>query len=120
MNITHGDWEMLVKDDSQDEGFTAMEAAYVACIAQGMTQKEAAREVGRSPVTVKKCLERAYHRLGVNRGTAAVAKAQALGWIKYVGCLSLTLAMLVGADDGIRNRRTQRVVRRQEVAAIYA
>lgn len=123
MEITYGGWAADV-DGKRGEGLTEMEATYLVHLASGMTQKEIARATGRQPKSVRHGLERAYYRLGVSRCTAALAKAQALGWIKYVGvkvlCLALTLAMLVGADDGIRNRVKQRVVRRHEVVAIYA
>lgn len=124
MQITVGEWVAEVTDE-RASGFTEMEATFVMCIASGMTHKEAARATGREPTTVKKCLDRAYHRLGVNRGTAAVAKAQALGWIRFCGakvvCLLLALMLTAGTDDGMRRGgRTHRLTRRETEVQVFA
>lgn len=115
MDITIGSWAATVSR-VRGSGLTEMETKYLLCVAQGLTQKEVARETGRSPETVSKALKRAYHRLGVSRATAAVAKAQAQGWIRYVGCFALAVMLGLGSDDMRRAGRTYRLARRQETA----
>lgn len=118
MEITQGEWVAEVEATKGSEGMTRMEATYLLCVANGMTHKEAARAVGRSPETVSKGLKRAYHRLGVSKATAAVAKAQAKGWIRYAGkaamCALLSVAMLTGTDDAMRRAGKTRLARKAE------
>lgn len=114
MDITIGNWTATV-DRVRGSGLTEMEATYLLCVAQGMTHKEVGRETGRSPETVSKALKRAYHRLGASRAAAAVAKAQAQGWIRYVGCFALAVMLGLGSDDAMRRAgRVYRLARRQE------
>lgn len=124
MEITQGDWVAEVETTKGSEGMTLMEAKYLLCVASGMTHKEVARLLGRSPETVSKGLKRAYHRLGVTRATAAVAKAQAKGWIRYAGkigmCLALSATLLTGTDDGLRRTSKTRIARRVEQVEMYA
>lgn len=98
---------------------TKRQTEIVELLANGLTADEAARKLSRAVPTVRRHIQLAYERVGARNTPHLVAIAISRGFIKAL-CLSLTLAMLVGADDGIRNRQTQRVVRRQEVAAIYA
>lgn len=124
MDITLGDWTATVSP-VRSSGLTEMEATYLLCVAQGMTHKEVARETGRSPETVGKALKRAYHRLGVSRSTAAVAKAQALGWIRPVArtllCAVLAISLGFGGEEGLRRGgRTHRLTRRETEVQIFA
>lgn len=117
MEITCGNWVAKVSDERATAGLTEMEATYLMHLACGMTRKEIARATGRQPSTVKHGLERAFHRLGVNRATAAVAKAQAIGWIRPVTktllCAVLAIALGMGTEDGFRRGgRTYRHHRR--------
>jgi DNA-binding CsgD family transcriptional regulator len=116
MEITQGEWVAEIETTKGSEGMTRMEATYLLCVANGMNHKEVAKAVGRSPGTVSKGLKRAYDRLGVNRGTAAVALAQAKGWIRYAGkaamCLLLSAAMLTGTDDAMRRAGKTRMARK--------
>ncbi len=125
MEITCGNWVAKVSDERATAGLTAMEATYLMHLACGMTQKEIAKATGRQPATVKHGLERAYYRLGVNRSTAAVAKAQALGWIRPVTktllCAVLAIALGVGGEEGLRREgRTHRLTRRETEVQIFA
>ncbi|MGO2009263.1 response regulator transcription factor [Vreelandella alkaliphila] len=118
MEISFGDWAATV-EPMRGAGLTEMEANYLIRVANGMTQKEVARELGRSQETVKKGLQRAYQRLGAGGAITAVTKAQAKGWIRYAGkaamCALLSIAMLTGADDAQRHRQPTRT--RQQVSA---
>ncbi|MEG3078519.1 LuxR C-terminal-related transcriptional regulator [Halomonas sp. 5021] len=118
MEITQGEWVAEIETTKGSEGMTRMEATYLLCVANGMNHKEVAKAVGRSPETVSKGLKRAYDRLGVTRGTAAVALAQAKGWIRYAGkaamCLLLSAAMLTGTDDAMRRAGKTRMARKAE------
>lgn len=98
---------------------TPRQAQVVELHAQGMTGKEVARELGVAVGTAQNILAQARERIGAKTVAHLVAISISKGFIQTL-CLALTLAMLVGADDGIRNRVKQRVVRRHEVVAIYA
>lgn len=122
MEISFGDWAATV-EPMRGSGLTEMEANYLVRVANGMTQKEVARELGRSQETVKKGLQRAYQRLGAASVITAVTKAQAKGWIRYAGkiamCALLSVAMLTGTDDAMRRSGKTRIARKaEEVQAI--
>lgn len=123
MEISFGDWAATV-EPMRGAGLTEMEANYLIRVANGMTQKEVARELGRSQETVKKGLQRAYQRLGAASAITAVTKAQAKGWIRYAGkaamCALLSVAMLTGSDDAMRRSGKTRVARKAEVVQMIA
>lgn len=117
MEISFGDWAATV-EPMRGSGLTEMEASYLIRVANGMTQKEVARELGRSQETVKKGLQRAYQRLGAASAITAITKAQAKGWIRYAGkiaiCALLSVAMLTGTDDAMRRSGKTRIARKAE------
>ncbi len=123
MEISFGDWAATV-EPMRGSGLTEMEANYLVRVANGMTQKEVARELGRSQETVKKGLQRAYQRLGAASVITAVTKAQAKGWIRYAGkiamCALLSVAMLTGTDDAMRRSGKTRIARRAEQVQMIA
>ncbi len=83
-------------------------------LASGLSHKQIAQAFGVSPRTVRHSLERVYGRLGVERGTAAVAQALRRGWIA-----PMIVCLLVGAmnpvSDALRVRQPVRT--RQQVSA---
>ncbi|MDW0360854.1 helix-turn-helix transcriptional regulator [Halomonas venusta] len=123
MEISFGDWAATV-DPMRGAGLTEMEANYLIRVANGMTHKEVARELGRSQETVKKGLQRAYQRLGAASAITAITKAQAKGWIRYAGkvamCALLSVAMLTGTDDAMRRSGKTRIARRAAVVQMIA
>ena len=121
MEITNGNWVAEVGE----QRFAPMQATYMTYLADGLTQKEIAKALGRSPKAVRSGLEAAYYRLGVNRGSAAVAKAVSLGWIrragKLIACIALSSLLTLGADDKMRRGgRAHRLSRREAEVQIYA
>ena len=56
-------------------GLSSREAEVLWSLTKGRSTKEIARDLGISPGTVKKHLERVYRKLGVSTATAAVAQA---------------------------------------------
>lgn len=58
-----------------------LRAALAVC--SGMANKEIARIVGCAPGTVKKSIERAFYKLGVNSRTALVAEAFRQGLVVF-------------------------------------
>jgi DNA-binding NarL/FixJ family response regulator len=58
---------------------TPRERQVLALVARGMTNREAAEQLGIGEESVKTYLERAYGKLGVSRRAEAVAEAQRLG-----------------------------------------
>ena len=123
MEIMHNGWIAEVSEE-RGNGLTPSEALSLLHLASGMTQKEIAKAINLSPRTVRGSLERAYHRLGVTRGTAAVAKAQAKGWIRYAGklgmCLALATTLLTGTDDAMRRSGKTRIARKAEQVQMIA
>ncbi len=123
MEISFGDWAATV-EPMRGAGLTEMEANYLVRVANGMTQKEVARELGRSQETVKKGLHRAYQRLGAASAITAITKAQAKGWIRYAGkiamCALLSVAMLTGTDDAMRRSGKTRIARKAEMVQMIA
>lgn len=123
MEIMHNGWIAEVSEE-RGKGLTPSEAISLLHLASGMTQKEIAKAINLSPRAVRGSLDRAYHRLGVTRATAAVAKAQAKGWIRYAGkvamCVALSVSLLTGTDDGLRRTGKTRIVRRVEQVEMYA
>ena len=123
MEISFGDWAATV-EPMRGAGLTEMEANYLIRVANGMTQKEVARELGRSQETVKKGLQRAYQRLGAASAITAVTRAQAKGWIRYAGkvamCALLSVAMLTGTDDAMRRSGKTRMARKAEMVQTVA
>lgn len=57
------------------------EAAAVALVARGLTNREVAEQLGVAGETVKTLLERSYRKLGVKRRAEAVAEAQKRGLV---------------------------------------
>lgn len=113
MEITLGNWKAIAHNERTAPGFSPMEATYLLHAAAGMTRKEIAKATGRSPSTVRHGLDRAYHKVGAYRVTAAVAEAIRRGWIA-----PLVLALLVADLSGQAVQRVQRPVRtRQQVTA---
>jgi len=123
MEIMHNGWIAEVSEE-RGSGLTPSEALSLLHLASGMTQKEIAKAINLSPRTVRGSLDRAYHRLGVTRGTAAVAKAQAKGWIRYAGklgmCLALATTLLTGTDDAMRRSGKTRIARKAEQVQMIA
>ncbi|UQI42721.1 response regulator transcription factor [Vreelandella venusta] len=123
MEISFGDWAATV-EPMRGAGLTEMEANYLVRVANGMTQKEVARELGRSQETVKKGLQRAYQRLGAASAITAITKAQAKGWIRYAGkiamCALLSVAMLTGTEDAMRRSGKTRIARRADQVQMIA
>lgn len=124
MDITIGNWTATV-DPMRSPSLPEMETKYLLCVANGMTHKEAGRELDRSHETVGKSLKRAYHRLGAKNGKEAVAVAVSLRVIrratKTLACALLAIALSVGSDDALRRGgRTYRLSRRETEVQIYA
>lgn len=124
MEVTQGEWAASYQDSGAAEGFTRMEATYLLCVVNGMSSKEAARAINRGQETVKKGLKRAYYRVEATCAPEAVAKAQAKGWLRYIGkaamCAVLSVSLLTGTDDGLRRSSQTRLVRRVEQVEMYA
>ncbi|MDR5867269.1 response regulator transcription factor [Halomonas koreensis] len=113
MQLTFRTWRATANPDRTRGELAPREAQHLMALASGLSAKEIAREFGIQPATVKHSLARIYGRLGVHRGTAAVAEAIRRGWIA-----PLVLALLVADLSGQAVQRVQRPVRtRQQVTA---
>lgn len=110
MQLTFGTWRATATANQKSGGLAPREAQHLMALAMGMTQKQIAKEFGVSPSTVGKSVQRIYQRLGVERGTAAVASAIRRGWIA-----PLLLALMVSAtaqhQPAQRTRMPVRIVR---------
>ncbi len=128
MELTYGNWRATANPNRKSGELAPREAQHLMALASGLSHKQIAQAFGGSPRTVRHSLQRVYGRLGVERGTAAVAQAMRRGWIA-----PLLLALLVGAmnpnSEALRIRqptrtRTQvsasRVTSRRDTGSIYA
>ncbi|WP_047537347.1 response regulator transcription factor [Pseudomonas sp. 11/12A] len=70
------------------QGYTGVlaeqEMRAVLAVCAGLTGKQAARELGRAPGTLKKTLERVFFKLGVSSRAALIAEAFRRGLITSV------------------------------------
>lgn len=129
MEITLGNWKAIAHDERAAPGFTLMEATYLLHAAAGMTRKEIAKATGRSPATVRHGLDRAYHKVGAYRVTAAVAEAIRRGWIAPLVLVLIVSSLHQDSDELMRVRQpvrsrqpvsaTSRVARR-DLGSVYA
>lgn len=128
MQITQGNWQAKINPERGSLGFTRTEAQDLMLLAAGNTYKEIARATGRSPESVKDCLQRAYHKLGAFKAAGAVAEAMRRGWIAPL-MLALLISGINPDADALRHRvptRTQtrvstsRTVSRRDVGSVYA
>ncbi|MGH2378353.1 MAG: response regulator transcription factor [Candidatus Limnocylindria bacterium] len=60
-------------DRLRERGLSPREVTVAQLVARGLTNEEIARELGLSPLTVKKHLERLYAKVGVGNRTALAA-----------------------------------------------
>ncbi|WP_129138819.1 response regulator transcription factor [Modicisalibacter coralii] len=123
MNLTYRSWRATANPNRKAGGLAPREAQHLMALACGMTQKEIAREFGVSPSTVGHSLTRIYQRLGVERGTAAVAIAIRRGWIAPMALVLLISAMTPDAHwQRVRQPRTRTVtmtkLARRELACV--
>ena len=68
--LVRGNWK-----GTASNRITGRELEFILCVADGMTDKEIAREVGLAPDSVKKRVANAMYKLGVNRRAALIAEA---------------------------------------------
>lgn len=128
MQITQGNWQARVNPERGSLGFTRTEAQDLMLLAAGNTYKEIARATGRSPESVKACLQRAYQKLGVYKAAGAVGEAMKRGWIAPL-LLALIISGINPDAETLRHRvpaRTQtrviasRNISRRDVGSVYA
>ncbi|MCK2183539.1 response regulator transcription factor [Halomonas getboli] len=113
MQLTFGNWQATANPDRHSGQLAPREAQHLMALASGLSAKEIAREFGIQPATVKHSLMRVYGRLGVHRGTAAVAEAIRRGWIA-----PLVLALMVADLSGQHIQRVRQPARtRQQMSA---
>lgn len=117
--ITRGNWKAFF-----GKGLSDQETQCALLATDGMTNKEIARERGIAPDTVKKRLQSAMYRLGVDRRAALVSEAIRRGIIApaCVAFLAVLLGLQHQQPTTVRRpsapRRVEvRIVARQEVAA---
>jgi len=115
MDITFRHWHAEANTNRKAGGLAPREAQHLMALAEGLSAKEIARAFGVSPRTVRHSLERIYGRLGVHRGTAAVAEAIRRGWIAPLLLALIVSSLHQDADELMRVR--QPVSRRQPVSA---
>ncbi|PSJ23599.1 hypothetical protein CVH10_01705 [Halomonas sp. ND22Bw] len=93
---------------------TAKQAMVLAGLANGMTQKEIARERGISPATVKSTAEAIYYRLNAVRAADAIVKGMRRGWIAPLAIL------LMVADLHGQSLRARTPVRTRQQTTVSA
>ncbi|WP_445621311.1 response regulator transcription factor [Kushneria sp. Sum13] len=95
MNIIESNgWKAIAPKKRDGQHLSPKQALYLLGVAQGMTHKQIARQHGISPAIVGKAMAVIYHKLHVERATAAVAEAIRRGWISPL-CVLLVLCTLM-------------------------
>lgn len=109
MNIIElNGWKAITPKKRDSHYLSPKQAAYLLCLAQGMSHKQIARQYGISPNTVTKAMAVIYCKLNVERATSAVAEAMKRGWISPLCALLVVTALLAGGhqiDSRARNVR---------------
>ncbi|MBB3142792.1 response regulator transcription factor [Halomonas organivorans] len=114
MQLTFGTWRATANTDRTRGELAPREAQHLMALASGLSAKEIAREFGIQPATVKHSLMRVYGRLGVRRGTAAVAEAIRRGWIAPL------IILLMVADLHGQTLRARMPVRTRQQSTVTA
>ena len=104
-HITYGPWKGTL-----GKGLALAELQYLLRVACGMTDKEIARECGRSPEGIKSRIKNAAYKLHVCRRPQIVAEALRLGIITPLAVVLSALLVLapVGTRDNVRPVRAPR------------
>lgn len=114
MELTYGNWRAVANPNRKAGELAPREAQHLMALASGLTAKEIARQFGVAPGTVRHSLERVYGRLGVARGTAAIAEAMRRGWIAPL-LITLFFGAMNPGSDTLRVRQPVRL--RQQVSS---
>ena len=104
-HITYGPWKGAL-----GKGLALAELQYLLRVACGMTDKEIARECGRSPEGIKSRLKNAAYKLHAWRRPQVVAEALRLGIISPLVVVLSALLVLApaGTRDNVRPARAPR------------
>lgn len=126
MQITQGSWQAKINPERGSLGFTRTEAQDLMLLAAGNTYKEIARATGRSPESVKACLQRAYQKLGAFKAAGAVAEAIRRGWIAPLIVMLIISSINPDMSDArhrapMRTRiSASRIISRRDDGSVYA
>lgn len=118
MNIIESNgWKAITPKKRDGQHLSPKQALYLLGVAQGMTQKQIAKQHGISPATVTVAMRVIYHKLNVERATAAVAEAMKRGWISPL-CIMLVMFSLTAGmqQQATRVRPTRQQVSRVRIA----
>lgn len=107
--ITRGNWQGFTGN-----GLTARELEFTLDVANGMTDKEIAREVGLAHDSVKKRIYNAMFKLGVNRRAALIAEAMRQAIIAPLVLLLCSICAFQTFLDLGHMQRAPRVARSQQ------
>ena len=106
--ITRGNWQGIT-----DHGLSDRELEFTLDVANGMTDKEIARQVGLAHDSVKKRIYNAMFKLGVNRRAALVAEAMRKAIITPLVVLLCSLCAFQTFLDVGHAQRAPRTARTQ-------
>ncbi|MEH6579571.1 MAG: hypothetical protein V7731_21135 [Amphritea sp.] len=103
------DWEGRSNPLRSGEKITSGEIRAAVCRKNGLSQKEAARELHCSLSNIKQYWKSIYHKLHTSDVVVALDKLSDLGALVKLGLFSLLINMATGYDDNIARRvRTRR------------
>lgn len=96
---------------------TQRQAELTGLLAQGMSAKEIAGQLGIAVTTAQTTLQQARERVGAKTVAHLVAISISRGFINVL-CLVLIVSMLVQTSDAMRRMGSKRPTRRNEEIAI--
>ncbi|WP_456267680.1 LuxR C-terminal-related transcriptional regulator [Kushneria sp. AK178] len=115
--IESNGWKAITPEKRDGQHLSPKQALYLLGLAQGMTQKQIARQYGVNPNTVTVAMRVIYHKLQVERATAAVAEAMRRGWISPLCIMLVMFSLSAGMNQqAVRVRPT----RQQTASSISA
>ncbi|ARS51525.1 response regulator transcription factor [Kushneria konosiri] len=112
--IESNGWKAITPQKRDGQHLSPKQALYLLGVAQGMTHKQIARQHGISPAIVGKAMAVIYHKLHVERSTAAVAEAMRRGWISPL-CIMLVMFSLTA---GMQQQAMRVRPARQQVSSV--
>ncbi|MDX1489707.1 MAG: helix-turn-helix transcriptional regulator [Pseudohongiellaceae bacterium] len=95
----------------QVTGLPQQQGRVLLGMANGEPMKTTARKLGVKPATVNTCRKAIFHKLHARNAPNAIARAFAIGYLRYIGCILCVLSTLLSLVPTIDNDAVLRLGR---------